>query len=335
MSFCRNALIAALSFAVLATAADAAAARGAKGKGKRAARGQQRPEPPPPPPASEPPSAEAPARATPAIPADVPAAELLARAQALYADLEYQQVLPLAQACLAREGLSPEQRLDAYLILGSSEAIVGNPFEAEKAFRLLLRARPDFAIPGDAPPKITRVFRNVKVEEDRIHAETVALERKRLIESLSLEGGPPARVLGGDPIAFSYALHDPRGAVRSVRVQYRKQGASSDFASLPLAVDGSARWYGAIPGAWTESDSGFVLEYRVETIDEAGAPLLGLATARVDVGPGTLAEREPFYGKVWFWSAAAAVVVGGGVAAFFAVREATKIPEGDTAAVEF
>ena len=85
-----------------------------------------------------------------AAPADTrdPAA-LLAEARSLYEQLEYDQVIPLAEGVLAHPGTAVEQRLDAYLLQGSSLAIVGNPIDAEKPFRFLLRGRPEFDMPPD------------------------------------------------------------------------------------------------------------------------------------------------------------------------------------------
>jgi ribosomal protein L9 len=40
--------------------------------------------------------------------------------------------------------------------------------EAEKPFRLLLRARPTFELPASTPPKIMAVFRKVQVEEQAL-----------------------------------------------------------------------------------------------------------------------------------------------------------------------
>ena len=264
--------------------------------------------------------------------------KLLQEARNLFADLEYGEVVPRVNTVLASEESTIDARMDAYLLLGSSLAIMGNIPEAEKAFRFLLRGRPETDLPADTPPKILRIFRHVKVEDERIRSETRALEHVRVVESLQLSGHPEDTATGGAPIAFAYALRDPRGAVSSVHVQYRKRGLALDYSSLALSLDEVGRWRGEIPGEWTESDDGFALEYYVTTTNGGGTTLLEVGAPPADplhisIAPGTIADRTPFYEKVWFWAATGAVVVGGGVAGYFLYRDQTSVPDSDLGTV--
>lgn len=265
---------------------------------------------------------------------DEPASELVSKAKALVAELEYERAVSLSQRVLADSTATLDQRMDAYLYMAQGLAILGREAEAEKAFRFLLRGRPSFDIPSEGtPPKILRVFRNVKVEEDRIRAETAALERQRLMEGLSLTGTPVAKVLGGDPVAFNYYLRDPHGAVGSLKVQYRKKGLG-DYAVLPLELGPDGGWSGTIPGVWTENDDGQTVEYGLLAIDRGGESLLAFGVPPDDpmvihIDPGTIEGRTPFYKKNWFWLASGAAVIGGGVALFFVHESQTRLPSSD------
>ena len=90
--------------------------------------------------------------------------QLLDEAQRLYDDLEYDRVLPITEAILARPNVPIEQQLDAYLLQGSAIAIIGNPVEAERSFRLLLRGRPSYELPASTPPRSSRCSRRCRLK---------------------------------------------------------------------------------------------------------------------------------------------------------------------------
>lgn len=241
-------------------------------------------------------------------------AELLREAKKLYEGLEYDQVVPLTEGVLNHPGASVDQRLDAYLLQGSSLAVIGDQIEAEKPFRFLLRGRPDFDMPSETPPKILQVFRKVQVEERAIVEQMAELERARVLKSLALVDEPLEEPTGGVPIEVVVKLTDPRGAVVRTELRYRRQGAPQ-FASLPLERAGGGDWRGQIPGEWSENEDGFVLEYYFHTAGADDRTLVELGSAQapktVAVLPGEVGDGVPFYQSVWFWgvTGAAATVV--------------------------
>jgi hypothetical protein len=280
--------------------------------------------------APSPPPAE-PAPAVVAPPTGAPD-ELLEQARSLYDQLEYDRVIPYAEAVLARDDADVDQRLDAYLLHGASLAIVGNAVDAEKPFRFLLRGRPDFDLPAQTPPKILAVFRKVQVEEQAIRDQMKALEHSNIVASLAVDDAEPLQAHGGRPAEFAVVVRDPRGAVAGTTVRYRRAGEPR-YSSLPLSQDPSGRWRGSIPGEWTENEAGFTLEYVVSTSDAAGVRLLeagsDLSPLRVAVAPGTVADAAPFYTTFWFWGltgVATATVLGSAATVGYL---ATRPPQSD------
>ncbi len=225
----------------------------------------------------------------------LPTTALLAKTQELYTSLEYDQVIPLSTALLARSDLTIDQRLEAYRLQGCAKAIVEDPVDAEKPFRLLLRARPDYDLPNDTTPKILSVFRKVQTEEQALAKQLREVDRSRIIANLRLLGEPPSEFKGGRPLKFSFRLKDPTGAVEAIRLPYRRTGQKV-FSSLALERNEAGDWRGAVPGEFTADETGFALEYYVETADADG-PLLSLGTAlspkTITILAGTLFTERP------------------------------------------
>lgn len=254
-----------------------------------------------------------------------PPSALLARARQLYEGLEYDRVVPLAEAVLARPGTTLDEKLEAYLLQGSALAIVGDPADAEQPFRLLLRGRPDFDLPADTPPKILAVSRRVQVEERAIASQLRELERKRVAEQTRVVGETPTTLVGGAPLALSYRVKDPAGAVESVRVLFRRRG-DAQYSALALARDDDeGAWVGAIPGEWTANDGGFALEYYVEVADAHGPLVADGAASKplvVEVATGQVDRSGPPPVPLWAFATVAgtsAALLGGAVGAGLAV----------------
>ena len=280
--------------------------------------GANAPHPPAP---KKPPVVKAAPSAEPAAPLPragtiIPAStqDALARLRQLYKGLEYDEVIPLADALLAREDLTLDERLDVYRLQGSARAIVEDPVDAEKPFRLLLRARVDYELPTDTPPKILAVFRKVQSEEKALNGQLREVERARIIANLRLVGEVPAQSRGGKAIVFSFRLKDPTGSVETLRVPFRRAGQTA-FSSLALDRSEDGSWVGQIPGEFTSDEKGFRLEYYVESADTAG-PLLTLGSGKeprtVDVTAGlfTTERRKPLPRGAFIASAVVTGVLG-------------------------
>jgi hypothetical protein len=273
-------------------------------------------------PASKPPQpapvSPAPAPAPPPAPltpaANEPSPKLLQKAAELYASLEYDAVIPLTEVLLQRDDLPIEGKLEAHRLNGSAKAIVQDPVDAEKPFRLLLRLRPDYDLPKDTPPKILSAFRKVQTEERALAAQAELFNREKKIEGLKFLDEPPKASKGGRPLPFSLRLRDPGSAVDTVRVPYRRAGQGA-FSSLALQRDEEGKWVGQIPAEYTADEKGFTLEYYVESADAKGALLSeGSAQAplKVDISAGSLQSgKPPPVHRGVFWAAFAFTLAGG------------------------
>jgi hypothetical protein len=243
--------------------------------------------------------------------AQTEAGNLLTEAKALFDDMEYDAVIPKAEKVIAHPQSSTQEKLDAYLLLGSSLVIVGNQVDAEIPFRSVLRISPDHALPENESPKILSVFNMVKQEEQAILDQTRAMELSLLLQQMSIIGNIEQNQTGGIPLEFSYKIRDPRGLVDHFQVNYRRQGEKS-YSSLALSQSDSGDWLGAVTGEWTENEEGFVLEYQLVTTDALGEKLISLGTQEkpleINMAPGTVAGAVPLYEKVWFWVLAGVAV---------------------------
>jgi hypothetical protein len=268
------------------------------------------PKPPPPPVVKKEPAAP------PTLDRSASAAALVTQLDALYTALEYDKVVPLAEQVLARDDLTLDQRLEVYRLQGCAKAIVDDPVDAEKPFRLLLRARADYELPASTPPKILAVFRKVQSEERALAGLTREVERARIIAGLKLLGDPPTKAQGGLPLKFQFRLRDPTSAVESMRVSYRRDGQNV-FSSLALQRSEEGDWRGALAGEVTADPKGFVMQYFVETVDATG-PLLTLGAAatprsiQVAAGQVPVARFKPIPPALWATSAAVTGVLGAG-----------------------
>ena len=272
-------------------------------------------------------AAPVPAPAPAQVPED-PSSVLLQRAKELYASLEYDKVIPLTEVALQRDDLPLDDKLEAHRLNGCAKAIVQDPVDAEKPFRLLLRLKPHYDLPKDTAPKILAVFRKVQTEERALAEQAELFNREQKKSGLKFLDEPPSAAKGGKPVPFTLRLRDPGAAVDAVIVPYRRQGQPS-YSSLALQRDEEGRWVGQIPAEYTADEKGFTLEYYVETSDAKG-PLLSQGSAalplklEVSAGKAQSGKPPPVSRKVFFSMLGMTL---GGAAVSGALGIATKLME--------
>jgi hypothetical protein len=244
-------------------------------------------------------------------------------------------------------------RLAAFWLQGAALAVVGATVVAEQPFRLLLRAKPDFVLPPSTPPRIAAVFRKVQVEEAAMAEELRAMERLRLVASLSLDAELPAQGRGGEPVSFALRLHDPLTIVSSVHLHYRRRGeaiysalamtsiddenrpsteAHQPSAPTPTLIDKHLR--AVLPAELTESAAPYALESYIAVNDGAGESLRTLAEPTAPhitaMEAGRVPAPEPLYRSPWLWTAAAVTVAALGAGVYAVVHSRPMLPRTDT-----
>ncbi len=259
-----------------------------------------------------------------------PTAAVVVRLGELYDAFEYDELLRLADVALTRSDLTESQRLEVYRLQASVKAVTRDIVEAEKPFRLLLRANPAYELPANSPPKIMAVFRKVQVEEQALARSLSEVQRGRLISRLKLSSELPTTGRGGLPVAFSLAFRDEANVIEGVRVGYRRQGTSS-YSTLALSRNDAGLWSGTLPGELTASETDYRLEYFVETFDAEG-PLLRLGSSTdprpLEISKGQVRkERFAPVPRAVFFTALGATAVAGALAGGF--RVALAVTQGE------
>lgn len=256
----------------------------------------------------------------------------LALARKLAEELDYPEVVTLTEAVIKDDNATAEDKLEAYRLLGSAQAFMGNPLDAESAFRFLLRGNPDFEFPEGTSPKITWVFRKVQHEEREILKQTEEMRRARVASAMELGLDAPEMAKGGEPLKFKLRIKDPFGAVEVASLHYRRSDEPR-FSRLPLKLDDNGLWVASIPAEWTANEGGATVEYFVGTEDSNQALLRAIGDPsdplRLRLEAGQAPTNEPLTSKWWFWAGSVAAVAGLSAAAFFVIDARTSVPSGD------
>ncbi|MBI5497334.1 MAG: hypothetical protein HY904_20135, partial [Deltaproteobacteria bacterium] len=224
---------------------------------------------PAPPPAPDP--APAPARA-PVSTEGVPTAQLLAQAQQACEADEYDVCAERAAAVLARGDVTDEQRAQAFMLQGGAASVLGRGADAERAYRLLLRIKPDYDLPPDTPPKMAGNFRKVQAEEGEIRRAVKEAQRQKLVKAIKLVVDAPKDHKGGTPLPIRLNVEDPLGGIRGMTLEYRV-GTAGEFATLPFQATprGPEVEFSA---AQMSTDAPLTLQYVVIARDADGDVLL-------------------------------------------------------------
>lgn len=96
--------------------------------------------------------------------ADAPAdpALHLDRAQALYGELRYAEVVPELEKALAAPSVNDQQRIEIYALMGKVQVVLGDTQSGRRSFDQLLELDPTFQLEQDLSPKILGVFEEAR-----------------------------------------------------------------------------------------------------------------------------------------------------------------------------
>lgn len=240
--------------------------------------------------------------------------EWMARAQAQWSDLEYEQVIASAEAAAKAPGATPRQRATALGLAGSALVVIGDEARARATYARMFEADPDYELPADTSPRILAVARPARAAWD-VAREIALTERLgKALADLALRASVPAAARGGRPIAVEVRAEGSTPAlVARVRLHYRRAGQTG-YSSLTGAMRrGGFRF--EIPGAFTEARAAYRLEVYVEGLHQSGVALRRDGTREqphvIQVAPGRVPVPTPLYKRWWVWAGTGAVAVAG------------------------
>lgn len=225
--------------------------------------------------------------------------------EAAYAGLDYEKANSLAQRAVASRGLSHDQVVRAYRLLGRTYAVLGKSQQAIDAFEKLLTYAPDEKSDPSQTPRIQEAFSEAQgfwagyPTKPGLEAATVAL-----------------RV--NSPGTLRVRLKDPTHQVKKIVVGYR-WGASGPYTTgdhapaetvnveVPPGPPGVARFDYYVIALDGLDDQAF-------TVGDPTTPKTVLAEmAPVGGGGGGGEEKggKSIFASPWFWIVAGVVVAGG------------------------
>lgn len=238
--------------------------------------------------------------------------DLVARAKAEMAQLNYDPAIALLEQAEASGKNQPAEMAEIYRATAESQAAMGRGDAAETAFRRLLALDPSVELPAGSSPKLTGPFNA---------ARDFLAGRRIAIECRTASGGAASLVVKSDPVDLVAGARLLTGDGRAIGEDAKGQGR------IALTARG-----GASPAACAALDRHGNLLVRADLTDAPAET--GGASAAPDAGPvvsSAPAERadRPLYARWWLYAGLGAAA--GGVAVYYGLK--TKKAEDDLAAL--
>jgi hypothetical protein len=224
--------------------------------------------------------------------------DLVAKAQGLFDDQQYEESIQTLSAALVRPSNTKAQKVEIYRLLSLNYITLNRKDEAESAVRGLLSIQPDYQLPANESPRFRDFFTAVRAKWEGEGRPGLVKEDVNL-PKVTIRHGAPTQADPNTSIDLVARIEDPGSRVSEVRVRYRT-GSHDDFQELTAEFsDGRARVQ--LPAAAVKPP---IVEYYIEALDKTG----NVVGSRGDSGtPIRIAVSEPQKGWV------VPVAIGGGV----------------------
>jgi tetratricopeptide (TPR) repeat protein len=234
------------------------------------------------------------------------AAELLVKARAEVAQLNYDGAIALFEQAEAAGGNSREQMLEIYRAIAEAHAALGRSDQAEVSFRRLLALDPSVTLPAGASPKLTTPF---TAASEFVQGRGALKVECRKTPASAAQAGVVLTVVS-DPVDLVAAarLVDGSGAMVGAEVE--------GTGRITLAGEGAASCV-----ALDRSRNELVIAEVGEALPE---PMAGAGGAGEAAGGGMVIEggggggSRPLYARWWLWGGAAALT--GAVAIYYGLK---------------
>jgi hypothetical protein len=233
-------------------------------------------------------------------------------AETAYANLEYEDANKAAERALRLRGLTHDQLVRAYRVLGLTAGSLGKEQQARDAFVTLLALDPDFQLDSAVSPKVQSPF----------------FEAKGYWRSVAVKPGMEAQTLlrPKEPGTLRVTLRDPSHLVKKMQVAYRWGAMAPMTASTPAPAEVVSIDVPEPPSGVTRFD------YYVAATDDRDNVVFEVGNAavprtavvepeKVTVVAGKREEGSSIFASPWFWIPVGVVVVGAAATGtYFAVH---------------
>lgn len=191
--------------------------------------------------------------------------------------------------------LSAVHRHELQFMQGECLVLVGNIREANDLFRaVFLEDAAAKVTLDDVEPRVNMLIEAARAEVLKQRDAEKDAVRAALIERIRLDV-TATDVKGGARAIFFVSLKDPDGVVKSMRLDFRKEG-DPEFYALPVTRKSDGSWRGEIPGTYTKTATGAQLDWYVTASDELGEKLKSFGERaqpkRLTISPGSVIARD-------------------------------------------
>ncbi|MDP2343248.1 MAG: hypothetical protein Q8O67_19980 [Deltaproteobacteria bacterium] len=222
-----------------------------------------------------------------------------------FAQLACVKVIESAPAIEDHRLATLDERLEATFRHAYCLVFVGNISDASALFAAIVKEKVDANPPFEVEPRVQILLEAARAEEVKRQLDAAAETRRKLVERVTLKVHPPLHITGGNRAIFNVDVGDPESIVRSLRVDFRKRpparASSSDvvvaavgpgeFYALPVVKQSDGTWRGEIPGTYTRSKTGLVMEWFISASDDKGGFIKSVGTRdapeTLEVSPGS------------------------------------------------
>ncbi len=229
--------------------------------------------------------------------------------QALFSRGLFTEAIPALDRAARADELGLEQRAEALQALGVIYVALGDDFESRRSFARLLAITPNTRLPDTLPPKVHRVFEDVR--RLMLGVTGIGLKHRAIQATL----GEPLRPITIEIDAIEAADIDAR--------MYLRRRGEERFREFRFAAGGKSRELTLAPDVLGPLAAGETFEYYFEALNSTGETAGRVGGPRAplvfEVVPPT--TDTPFWRRGWFWASVGATVVASATAAYLATRD--------------
>ncbi len=240
--------------------------------------------------------------------------QLVARTLAQWNELEYENVVEIADQVLATPDATAQQRVEVLRLKGSALIVLDRPDDAAHVFDQLFAIDPDYDLPPKSSPRLLAVFAPARARWQVAEQQRLATELGPSLRALAMRVRLPQHPRGGRPLQIDIELADPQAISDRIVLSRRRRGAGGYYTTTEQRARAGAMSF-TISAEDTASPTPYTLEFHVQAKHRSGVALRREGTPEaplaLDIAAGTVPRASPITHRWWFWAGIVAVGVGG------------------------